>query len=305
MAEPSAKVIADSISVYGHRLTTMEVVIHRFVLAELNTHRVLSKNSASSRAIPVHKQLQRVRQNPAMPVVWPREQKGMQGGDELDDASIAAAQDDWLYARNRALDQAEALAMKGVHKSVTNRLLEPFMWHTVVITGTAWQNFFSLRCNPMAQPEIRVAAEAMQAAYLDSVPTELKVGEWHLPYLSLGEMTVLSPADAVRISSARCARTSYMTQDGVRDIDEDIRLYKRLTSADPMHATPLEHVATPALWNVHTVEIPELTETDWSIGGARVPKSFIEVELPKYGNLLGWHQHRFDVETEKKYQSFS
>ena len=53
----SAEIIADTYCEFtDERVTTMEVTMHRFVLAEFNTHRVFSRNSASSRAIPVRKQ---------------------------------------------------------------------------------------------------------------------------------------------------------------------------------------------------------------------------------------------------------
>lgn len=291
----SAKIICDSVSPDGHRLTTFEVVMHRFVLSEFNTHRVLSKNSASSRAIPVAKQLSRLDENPAIPVAWPAEQAGMQGGDDLDEGGTTAAQNIWLRARTSAVNDAQALVRTGVHKSVVNRLLEPFMWHTVVVTGTAWANFFALRNNPMAQPEIRVAAEQMQKVYSSNTPTLLGAGQWHLPYIQGEEYSQHDVETLVRISSARCARVSYLTQSGVRDPQEDLNLYKRLTEANPMHASPLEHVATPRPENSHTVEIEGMFITD--------PR--LTVTLPRYGNLLGWHQHRFDVEAAKQYAAYA
>ena len=311
MTEPSAKVIADSISPAGHRVTTFEVVMHRFVLAEFNTHRVFSRNSASSRAIPLRKQLERVYLDPAVPVTWAAEQKGMQGGEEI--AQPHTADHVWMQARLSAYERAGELGDLNVHKSIANRLLEPFMWHTVVVTATAWDNFFGLRCNPMAQPEIRVAAEAMKAAYDASEPQFIDYGMWHLPYIDphdirLAEEYLHTCTDEgvskqgvtrmlVQMSSARCARVSYLTQDGARAPAADLTLYNRLVSADPMHASPLEHVATPAAHNEHTV-VPgvEVLQPD---------KVYPALRLPRYGNLLGWHQHRFDVEIAKGYQAYS
>ena len=159
MTSPNAKVILDSISPEGDRLTTMEVVMHRFVLSEFNTHRSFSRNSASSRAIPTRKQMARVETETAFPVSWPCEQPGMQGGEELDGNLGDAASTVWRNAMQDAVRHATALAEIGVHKSVVNRLLEPFMWHTVIVSSTEWENFFGLRCNSLAQPEIRVAAD--------------------------------------------------------------------------------------------------------------------------------------------------
>lgn len=291
----SAKIICDSIGPAGHRLTTFEVTFHRFVLAEFNTHRVISKNSASSRAIPVAKTIERIETSPAIPISFPAEQKGMQGGDELDEGGRVAAENVWLRARTSAVNDAQALIRTGVHKSVVNRLLEPFSMHTVVCTGTAWANFFALRNNPMAQPEIRVAAEQMQKVYAANTPTLIGHGQWHLPYIQGEEFGQHDVETLVRISSARCARVSYLTQSGVRDPQEDLNLYKRLTEANPMHASPLEHVATPRPENSHTVEIEGMFITD--------PR--LTVTLPKYGNLLGWHQHRFDVEAAKQYAAYA
>lgn len=287
----SAKVIADSITPAGHRVTTFEVVMHRFVLAEFNTHRVFSRNSASSRAIPLAKQISRIRQNPALPVKWASEQKGMQGGDEIHHADEARSL--WYGAIASAVAWATDLGEMSLHKSVVNRLLEPFMWHTVVVTSTAWDNFFGLRCNPMAQPEIRVAAEAMEAAYVNSTPQVVYPGQWHLPYIQDDERADMPVETQVKVSAARCARVSYLTQNGVRDFEQDVQLYERLISADPMHASPLEHVARPASTNQHTVNIAEPDdEPMW-------------VRLPLYGNLLGWRQHRFDVESLRRYQAYA
>lgn len=243
--EPNASVIADSVSPSGVRLTTIEVTLHRFVLAELNTHRVFSRNSASSRAIPVRKQLARVLEDPALPVEFGENQRGMQAGDALAGDDEQAALAAWLQARDQAVAAVERLQELGVHKQVTNRLLEPFMWHTVIVTATEWDGFWEQRCSPLAQPEIMVAAEAMRTEYDASTPVEVGHGQWHTPYLR-DEDGDLDDETARKVSAARCARVSYLTHDGRRDIDKDIELYERLVSARPPHWSPLEHVATPA-----------------------------------------------------------
>jgi hypothetical protein len=289
-----ASVIADS--VYdGERLTTFEVKFHRFVLAEMNTACVFARNSASSRAIPAMKQINKVRENPAFPVEWPHEQKGMQGGDLItEDAEMAAVQEVWRDARDAATDYAEKLVGMKLHKSLTNRLLEPFQYHTAIITATAYENFFDQRCSPLAQPEIRVAAEAMHAAYELSDPTPLTLGEYHTPYITLDDHTGdLTTQDLVQISVARCARVSYLTQNGKRDPVEDLEMYQRLVKADPMHASPLEHVATPAPWNHQTVQVQALVDgvegqQMWGVLGQR--------KLPKIGKFMGWLQHRHEYE---------
>jgi hypothetical protein len=298
---PSAKIIADSLSPWGTRLTTFEIVIHRFVLAELNTHRVFSRNSASSRAIPLRKQLDKVIASPAIPVVWPGEQKGMQGGDEIED--IVSAQIAWREASSDAAMRADELGTLGVHKSIANRLLEPFMWHTVVLTAVSWENFYIQRCSPLAQPEIRVVAEMMQAAHKESVPEPIREGFWHLPYIDredieAAEKWVLDNHGAVSkkrvtgtlvsMSAARCARVSYLTQDGKREVQADLDLYDRLVTAKPWHGSPLEHPATPDPTNATRAE---LAFTDvW--GNDRM----IERTIPLIGNFIGWRQLRAEVE---------
>lgn len=242
---PSAAVIADSVSPWGVRLTTMVVTMHRFMLPELNTHRWFSRNSGSSRAIPVIKSLTRVMDAPALPLVWRSERTGMVGGDPLPDDVAAEARKIWLAARNGSAAAAADLIALGVHKSTINRLLEPFLDHTVVISATDWDGFWQQRISFLAQDEIRVAAEAMHAAYTASTPQPVKAGDWHLPFITPEELAEHGAYKCRRISSARCARTSYLTHRGIRDITADLNLFQRLVEADPPHASPLEHVATP------------------------------------------------------------
>jgi thymidylate synthase ThyX len=224
----------------------------------------------------------------------------MQGGAELSEYEIEGMQETWQRAREEAVDAAEHLSEHGLHKSVTNRLLEPFMWHTVVVTSTSWQNFFGLRCNPMAQPEIKAAAELMQQAYESSTP-QLKESEydWHLPYMDWesADEAQYDPQVLVKISAARCARVSYLTHDSVRDVSKDIELYNRLVSADPMPASPLEHVARPEPNNADR----PLIKDSFTPGVS----TYYAPLLPRYGNFIGWHQHRFDVEARKQYVAYS
>ena len=242
MTRPSARVIADSVDKIGQRIITMEVTMHRFVLAELNTHRAFSRNSASSRAVPIQKMIDRVLNDPAIPISWTSEQPGMVGGTTISDETERQSQYVWLNARDHAVRSAQLLANSGVHKSIVNRLLEPFAWHTVIITSTEWQNFFVQRCHPAAQPEMAAAAYAMRDAILASKPREVAPGSLHTPYL-LDDEESLIEYDRIRLSVARCARVSYLTHDGTRDHERDFDLYDKLVSAQPAHASPLEHVA--------------------------------------------------------------
>lgn len=255
MSGPTAKVICDSVSPYGVRLTTLEVKYHRFVLAEMNTHRAFSRNTASSRAIPYRKMRDNIMNDPALPLSWPTEQKGMQGGLALDDSIVGSCIEEWFTALNQTVVIADKLYVLGLHKSVINRLLEPFQYVTSIISATDWQGFFDQRDSELAQPEIREAARAMQKAYDLSSPQRVGRGEWHLPYITSDDLeqaynnglTKHQTTETFKqISAARCARVSYLTHDGKRDWSADLTLYSRLVTAFPPHWSPLEHVATPS-----------------------------------------------------------
>ena len=216
----SAKVIADSLSPDGARLTTLEVTFPRIILAEFNTHRVFSRNSASSRAIPVEKMLKIVRENPYIPTHWGKNQKGMQAEEELSEDLQKQARDLWLEARDRAIGVVDDLLDLGLHKQITNRLLEPFMWHTVIVTSTEWSNWTHLRDNLAAHPEIQKAARCMSEAMALSTPRNIGYDDWHLPLIQSDESDI--ERDTLKkISVGRCARVSYLTHDGKRDHDAD------------------------------------------------------------------------------------
>lgn len=239
-----AKVVADSVTGKGQRLTTMEVGMHRFVLAEFNTHRAFSRNSASSRAIPVKKQTEKIVMSPAMPVEWGVNKSGMQADEVLDEQTARRAERIWKQAALNAVESARQLEELGVHKQVTNRILEPFMWHKVIVSSTEWQNFFDQRCSPLAQPEMRLVAEAMRDAYNNSVPNLIFTGEFHLPYLEKSEEHY-DHSLKIYTSVARCARVSYLNHNNKKSTLDDFGLYQKLVSADPQHLSPLEHIATP------------------------------------------------------------
>lgn len=245
--EPSAKIIADSVGYYGgaeSRLITLQLRYPRIVHSELNTHRVFSRNASSSRAIPVAKMIEQVRNDPAAPYVWTTNKPGMQGDIVTDPELIAKYDQMWIEAANQAADNAEVLMGEGLHKQVVNRILEPFQWISVIVTATEWANWFELRNHKDADPTIKRLAEVMLAAMEASEPKHLIAGEWHLPYVSKEEKSALPIATLVKISAARCARVSYLTHDGeFPDVDKDIALYERLVGSRPLHASPIEHQA--------------------------------------------------------------
>ena len=246
----SATVVADSVSEAGIRLTTLQVTMHRFVLAEFNTHRVFSRNFRSSRAVPVKKLLEEVRESPAIPVEWLSNQKGMQGGEELVGDNRKYVETVWRAAARSAASYAELMAKAGLHKSWANRVIEPFLYVHGVVTATEWDNFFELRDHPDAQPEIRALARAMRTAIDNSMPRFLLTGKaWHTPYINDG-ITLKDRGglwkDCIKCSVARCARVSYKTHDDrFPNLQEDLDLYDRLMCSAPEHASPAEHQATP------------------------------------------------------------
>ena len=147
-----AKVILDSVSPAGKRITTLQLKYHRFIHSEFMTHRAFSRNSMSSRAVPVAKMIEQVRNDPAMPVHWGKNQPGMQARDDLTGEALINAQMAWRGAAAKAADSAQLMMDNGLAKQVANRILEPFQWMHTVVTATEWDNFFALRCHPDAQP---------------------------------------------------------------------------------------------------------------------------------------------------------
>jgi 5-methylcytosine-specific restriction endonuclease McrA len=234
----------DRVEYVGERETydiEVDGPFHNFVANGFIVHN--SRNSASSRAIPTKKLIERVVQNPAMPVEWGVNKPGMSASEALSADDEAKAKAAWLAARDSAVAHVQHLAGLSVHKQVVNRILEPFMWHTVIVTATEWTNFFALRLAENAQPEIRVAAQHMRAAIDGSSPQPILAGEWHLPLIQDDERE-LPVEELKRISAARCARVSYLTHDGKRDTAKDVELCDRLWS--DRHLSPFEHVATPS-----------------------------------------------------------
>jgi len=285
----TAKIIADSITANGDRMTTMEIEYPRFILAELNTHRMLSKNSASSRAIPIKAMHEYISQNPAQPVSWGKNQAGMQAKEDLTGSDLSMIKYLWGKAKEDALHWARAMGDLNLHKQVANRITEPWMTMKTVISGTEWKNFFWLRAHPDAQPEINELATKMRDAYSLSVPTLLNPGEWHVPYINTYRSMAddelvysdnagqkLSADQAKVISASCCAQVSYRKNDDSYEKAE--KIFKQLIESEPCHASPVEHQATPM----------------------KSPDSFVDLGTTHIdragrawsGNLRGWVQHR-------------
>lgn len=248
-----ATVVADSIAPNGSRLATLEICFPRFILAEFNTHRVFSRNSASSRAIPVAKQIERVVNHPFVPVAFPINKPGMRATEYLrsGDAGYNKARDTWLFARDVAVQAAELLLEQDIHKQTANRLLEPFMWHTVVCTASDWENFFNLRISEFAQPEIKMIAEMMAYVMDQSVPALRKVNEWHIPYVDPSEHIGMQAFDLARISAGRCAAVTLLNQQK-KEPEKDLQRCDKLMALG--HMSPLEHPAQ--VWDSTSGEAP-------------------------------------------------
>lgn len=239
--------IAHSKAPNGEELITMEIELHRFVLPEFNTHRTFSRNFQSSRAVPVQKMIEQVRNDPAMPVHWGKNQRGMVAEEQLE--NVEHIQRRWRLAAISAADEAEYLVSQGLHKQVSNRLLEPFMWTKGVATATrtAFEAFFLLRSHKDAQPEIKALSDAMKVVLEESVPRKLECGEYHLPYVDL-EDPLFTIEEAVKISSSCCAQVSYRSLDD--SIEKAEKIYNMLNlpengvyKEDPPHFSPTEHIA--------------------------------------------------------------
>ena len=236
-----AKILADSTEVLRRRVTTMELTYPRCIHSEFMTHRMFARNAASSRAIPVHKMLNNIEQDPFVPIVWGSNQAGMQAGDEIRDTR--EARDLWLDGMRSAVRLARELNAMGLHKQIVNRVTEPWMWITVIVTGpsAAWENFFKLRCHYAAEPHIQKIAYMARDLYDNNQPKNLMPGEWHLPLFGFEGDDLLPEAQRPKVATARCARVSYLTHDGKRDTEADIALHDQLASSG--HWSPFEHVA--------------------------------------------------------------
>ncbi len=289
-----ARVVAHSLNIAtGDELLTMEWTYPRMVHAEALRHRSLSRNAASSRAIPVKKMLGAIQDEPAHPVEWGTAKAGMVAGDPVAEAEGQRAMETWLHARNEAMTHAWTLLNQGLHKQVINRLVEPFAQITELVSGTEWGNFYRLRISPYADPTLRALATAAARAHLASTPRPCQPGDWHIPF---GDQMPegLTEEERIKVATARCARISYLNHDGVRfSVDDDIRKHDELRHNS--HWSPFEHCA-------RAMEAPEagLVDRMESAGWSReVGDAFYESFLHSR-NFRGWQQYRAMVDIESQ-----
>lgn len=374
MKKIEAKIVADSINQQGDRITTYLLTFPRFILAELNTHRVFSKNSASSRAIPFEKMVKMVQEDPFIPIAWQKHHKGMQGSEYMMEDDVFSNIKEWLQARDFAIRQATYLYERGVTKQLCNRLLEPWMWTTVLLTATEFKNFFELRCpqyeyydmltgnqqffkskkdwlqyynnkplpkakhiskipendvewlqinNSQAEIHMQALAEAMWDAYNEATPKKLEAGEWHIPFrdsvndgkaaqaqspnTALGLVGLTLNDVRIKIATARCARLSYMTFDGIIDYEKDIKLHDSLLESH--HMSPFEHCARAMSDEEYyqsykgndLFSMPQYNKED--IIESYLIETSVDKEDESFGwcrNFKGFIPYRYMIENEKK-----
>lgn len=232
-----AKIIADSITQRGHRLTTLEVIIPNIVVPEMLKHRMFSISSMSMRAVPFEKMVKWVEENPFIPYAWQKSHKGMQGTEYWEPNSIDAKllTENYLEGFRQALRIAKNMYGIGCSKQICNRLLFPFGYTKMIITATEWENFFKQRLSDSAEIHMKAVAQGIWDAMQESEPILLREGEWHIPYLEK-----INSSYAKEISIAKCARQSFDTEWS-DDYSKDLKLFERLKKEE--HWVPFEHVA--------------------------------------------------------------
>ena len=318
----SARVVSKSICPDGIILTTWEYEAPKCILAEINTHGMLSKNAQSSRAVPVKKVIEQIRNNPVVPVHWGSNKAGMVAGEEIDNvvkfsncgrlSMIGERLDEndylpkeaaWVETAEVAAELMEAWSKAGYHKQIVNRIGEAFTFVKGVITATEIDNFFHLRYHPHADPYMSELARCMWEAYVTAEAEELSLGEWHTPYVEhvrneAGDLAyvldgrVLSLEEALKASSAGCAQVSYRALD--LSEEKINKVWSNLMEGDIIHASVTSHQGTPLpcankLSSMHdlkffkTIGITHFVFEDGSYWS---------------GNFRGWSQYRKHIKNE-------
>ena len=269
----SAKLLCNYLAPCGKRITTYELILPRFTLAQLNTHKRLSRNAASSRAIPGKKFAAKAENEPFFPLKWGKNQKGMEAFEELPQEIHPRLERAWNRGRKYILEMTKELNELGLHKEIANRPLEWCIYQTAIVTMTEDENFFNLRYHHSSQPELQNVAKLMYECREDQKPEEVPVGFWSRPLLfDLDDLIRegYSELELNKISSGRCARVSYLTHNGIRDPKADIELHDRMIIEG--HYSPFEH-----------------------------PARAMEKSLPS-GNFIGWEQYRKMIPGEEVFQ---
>jgi hypothetical protein len=278
-----AKIILDS-QCGKHRLTTMVLTYPRIIHSEVMTHCMFVRNAASSRAIPVEKQIKIVEETPFIPEWFGKAQKGMQAEEEISAHAYKMAVEEWLVARDNAVMKAKFLLSLGMHKNIPNRLLEPFNWITTVLSGTddAYANFFAQRCHPAAEKHFQKIAYMAQLLYFTSAPRTVDHGYWHTPFILPDEYTTMDVDTRCKVSVARVARVSYRQHDTDKvDVNKDLERYGLLRYSKPMHMSPFSHVATAATGGLRYANF-----TGWIPYRRTIVGEYIETFEPNHPDLV-------------------
>ena len=322
----SAKVIADSINETGQRLTTFELEFPRLILSECNTHGAIEKNTSSSRAIPVSKMLDHILQQNLKPIYFGSKKSGMQAGEELEGVSLEVAKGLWEDSLEKAVFYANQLDALGVAKEVSNRITEPYQLIKAVWSATDWDNFFNLRLEKDADPNICMLAYKMYEALSNSEPMLLKKGDFHLPYVGKYDIPVvysdlggyeyetgynvfyydseadhtvehvLSLEEAIKYSVASCAQVSYRSEG--MTLEKAEKIWNMLVKSEVVHASPLTHIATPIVEYMDYFD-PDDLDTGYEVNLPHHPDSWQKgvTHMRRDGTLCsgrfaGWIQQR-------------
>lgn len=321
--EMQAEVILASRAKDCPTLYTIRLRYPRIIHAEIMTHRVFSRNARSSRAVPVRTMLEEVRNTPFVPWHWGKNQKGMQAGEECnatvrvqvrpydniqDDGTDEVEREEaWLWARDKAVEAAEAFMTADYHKQIPNRLLEPFAWIDTLITATDWANFLWLRDHKDAEPHLQDLARLVKQAIKEAEVQKLKEGEWHLPYIAAQDWDTayattnhvegLVMEKLLKISAARCARISYKPFDGDASYERELERYDQLVKSDRVHASPLEHQATPDMKITASIDLFE-DDNESLTPDETLDAQYVWKHKQLHGNFTGWIQYRKTVPNE-------
>lgn len=300
----SVELVAHSESEFGQELMTFRLHYPRIIHAELMTHRMFSRNASSSRAIPVSAMLDQVRGNPAMPVHFGKNQSGMQDAG-VHDALVEW--DDWEFpideiwekAGQYAADFSEAISQAGYHKQVANRLLEPYQFMNTIVSMTDIDNFWHLRLHKDADPTFVNLTECMKEAYDQSVPETVDETDYHLPFIEkmkpdfgvikyFADNEEVTLEEAIKISVSLCCQVSYRKADFSKE--KAMKIWDMLVTMNPVHASPLEHVARPLTrYEYESRRHVQSLINDYGIIG---------VNAYYCGNFKGWIQYRKEQPNE-------
>lgn len=292
----SVEILQDSINLYGDRLITLKLIYPRFIHSELKTHRIFSTNSSSSRAIPIEKQIDFIEEHTCYPVHWGKNRSGMSADltTQVDNPELCKYI--WNECKNNTIKSVKELLNLNLHKQVANRLLEPFTYMYTILSGTEFNNFFNLRLHKDAQPEIQYLAKLVHESISESTPKQLEYGEWHLPFSNIIN-SELSQQDRIKISISCCAQISYRNFD--TSLEKADKIFSKLIESKPVHASVLEHVATPFS--------PKEYETRYKCKQLYISEleqeieKFQEMDLEQFfykRNFKGWTQFRLGVDGE-------